>query len=275
MEKRTKLGLKKDKMYKALGEGERTSKKVSTIRMSDGSTFKRKNANRYGEAEGGNDYTEKRSNRTDRFDLGGTADSSNTGANMGGTMGSSLMKKGGNLIGKQKNLDLNKNGKLDAEDFKMIRGEKKRGGGTKSEISHYKVNGHIFIDYDDAMNYCDKNKLPYSKIIKTKKYAKGGLSDLPENPSNDAMSYKTGGAANDYYEELAVYVQGVGSIYNGTSMKKAIDKANSYLKKNAKAEIVISDEKYGDTYDLNGNMIEDEMAKGGSTKSFEYTIGGL
>jgi hypothetical protein len=97
MEKRTKLALNKDKMYKALGEGERTSKKVASIRMSDGSTFKRKNANQYGAAEGGNDYTEKRSNRSDRFDLGGTADSSNTGANMGGTMGSSVMKHGGGV----------------------------------------------------------------------------------------------------------------------------------------------------------------------------------
>lgn len=34
------------------------------------------------------------------------------------------MAKGGKLIGKQKNLDLNKNGRLDAEDFKMLRGEK-------------------------------------------------------------------------------------------------------------------------------------------------------
>jgi hypothetical protein len=38
------------------------------------------------------------------------------------------------LKGKQKNLDLNKNGKLDAEDFKMLRGEKmKFGGVTKNE----------------------------------------------------------------------------------------------------------------------------------------------
>jgi hypothetical protein len=107
----------------------------------------------------------------------------------------------------------------------------------------------------------------------------GGLADVPESfPETDAMSYKKGGGvdAEDYYEQLAVYVQGVGSIYNGTSMKKAIEKANSYLKKNPKAEIVISDEKYGDTYDLYGNMIEeDEMANGGSTKGFEYSIGGL
>jgi len=38
-------------------------------------------------------------------------------------------KYGARLVGKQKNLDVNKNGKLDAEDFKMLRGEKMANGG--------------------------------------------------------------------------------------------------------------------------------------------------
>ena len=33
-------------------------------------------------------------------------------------------KYGARLVGKQKNLDVNKNGKLDAEDFKMLRKDK-------------------------------------------------------------------------------------------------------------------------------------------------------
>ena len=37
----------------------------------------------------------------------------------------SKMARGGKLVGKQKNLDVNKNGKLDAEDFKMLRKGKK------------------------------------------------------------------------------------------------------------------------------------------------------
>ena len=49
-------------------------------------------------------------------------------------------------------------------------------GGT-SELSHYKVGNEIFIEYDDAMNYCDKNNLSYDKIIKTKKYSGGGSTD--------------------------------------------------------------------------------------------------
>ena len=222
---RTKLGLSKDKMYKALGEGERTSKKVASIRMSDGSTFKRKNANQYGTAEGGNDYTEKRSNRTDRFDLGGTADSSNTGANMGGTMGSSIMKKGGKLIGKQRNLDLNKNGKLDSEDFKMIRGNKK---------------------------------------------ANGGLANVPESfPSNDAVSYKTGGKVGNktiekrleqLRKELRAERISYGELAELQSLAKYIDKNDVELLEAAGVPEFDEDEKH---------------AQGGSTKGFEYTIGGL
>lgn len=45
-------------------------------------------------------------------------------------------KKGGKLIGGQKKLDLNKNGKLDAQDFKMLRGEKMADGG---ELTLYKI----------------------------------------------------------------------------------------------------------------------------------------
>ena len=96
-------------------------------------------------------------------------------------------------------------------------------------------------------------------------YANGG--SFAPNVSNGTqfMSdvYAKGGDVEDYYEQLAVYVQGVGSIYNGTSMKKALVKANSYLKNNPKAEIAIVDEKYGDEYDFDGNLKEDYV-NGGS-----------
>jgi len=71
-----------DKLYKAIGAGERTSKKFSTIKMTDGTSFKRRNANQYGEAEGGNDYTEKRVNRTDKYSKDGTVIAKN-GATIG------------------------------------------------------------------------------------------------------------------------------------------------------------------------------------------------
>jgi hypothetical protein len=97
MENRSKWSKMTDANLKAIGKGERTSKKVSTIRKADGTSFRRKNANQYGAAEGGNDYTEKRVNRTDRFDLGGTADSADKGADIGGTLGSSMYGRGGHV----------------------------------------------------------------------------------------------------------------------------------------------------------------------------------
>jgi hypothetical protein len=51
---------------------------------------------------------------------------------------SGMMAKGGKLVGKQKKLDVNKNGKLDAEDFKMLRGEKMaKGGETKMPYKEF------------------------------------------------------------------------------------------------------------------------------------------
>lgn len=57
----------KDKLYTAIGKGERTSHKVSYITKSDGTRFRRANANQHGNAEGGNDYVENRPNRTDIY----------------------------------------------------------------------------------------------------------------------------------------------------------------------------------------------------------------
>jgi hypothetical protein len=77
--------------------------------------------------------------------------------------------------------------------------------------------------------------------------------------------FAKGGQTDDFYDNLQVHVQGVGTIYHGQSMKAAIKKADAYLLKNPKAEVVIVDEKYGDEYDLEGNQVEneDEYARGG------------
>ena len=79
--------------------------------------------------------------------------------------------------------------------------------------------------------------------------------------TSDNGEYAKGGEI-DYYENLAVYVQGKGQIFQGTSMKQAIEKARMYLKKNPNFEVVIVDEKYGDVYDTDRNYIN-EYAKGG------------
>lgn len=55
-----------DSMYRATKPGMRKSKKFAKIEMKDGSSFRRRNANQYGDADGGKAYTENRRNRTDR-----------------------------------------------------------------------------------------------------------------------------------------------------------------------------------------------------------------
>ncbi len=69
---RTTTGLVADKNFKAMGIGERTSRTSSLITKADGTRFRRKNANQYGDAEGGNDYTETRPDRSDKFKKGST-----------------------------------------------------------------------------------------------------------------------------------------------------------------------------------------------------------
>ena len=386
---RTKLGLSKDKMYKAIGEGERTSKKVASIRMSDGSTFKRKNANQYGAAEGGNDYTEKRSNRTDRFDLGGTADSSNTGANMGGTMGSSIMKKGGGvgqvkakawiiteegglpklkayktimeahnnvykqgghqinslsrlkdflsakydinnvepymyvkqmangggLKGKQKNLDLNKNGKLDSEDFKMIRGEMKHGGGTKSDYSDtFKQvenfgNEHYYIrkwgkvgtekhdnmellavakitDLEDYMPEEDLPKegnfqlsislIPIEKYI-AKKHKKSANDEDSSMGSNTIINIDNYMGGLNYEPQEKVFFK----TFEGAEKYLLSKELNDKISAQGVMSGFILDKRYNRAGQTNWDYLEymtgerERFAQGGSTKGFEYTIGGL
>ena len=36
--------------------------------------------------------------------------------------------------------------------------------------AHYIIDGHLFIDYDDALGYCERNLIPFKNIVKTKKY---------------------------------------------------------------------------------------------------------
>jgi hypothetical protein len=92
--------------------------------------------------------------------------------------------------------------------------------------------------------------------------------------------FADGGETEDYYENLAVYVRGLGEIHRGNSMKEALAVANNYKRKNTKAKIVVVDDKIGDEYDLDGNLTGIQQrwylwyAKGGETdgKYTEYEM---
>ena len=327
MEKRTKLGLSRDKMYKALGEGERTSKKVSTIRMSDGSSFKRRNANKYGMAEGGNDYTEKRSNRSDKFDNGGgTGVSSQTGY-AEGTNAELLMNK--DYLAYKNGGEVRDN---DAKRYKRggeVEGMELMGGQPNSSkpsgyfLLEVKNKGKEIIVSDDGgktkERYIKNNGFSgYTIHYKGNKYEftdsyanGGGLANTPESfPSNDAMSYKTGGEVGNKtikkrLEELRQAIRdeniSYGELAELKSLVKHIDKGDVELLEAAGVDeqdlaqygmpIAICNRTgsfvyptevegyYGYCPELDEDLYKMEttplMALGGSTKSFEYTIGGL
>ena len=94
----------------------------------------------------------------------------------------SNMSKGGKIVGKQKNLDVNKNGKLDAEDFKMLRGEKMADGGilkvSKGENDKYYwkftfENGKEEKSFDGFNTMADAQK-DFAYRSRYLKMAKGG-----------------------------------------------------------------------------------------------------
>jgi hypothetical protein len=99
--------------------------------------------------------------------------------------GADKMAKGGKLVGKQKKLDVNHNGKLDAEDFKMLRGDKMAKGGKIASKAKYipkyqieevevDINGkEKEIDGADLLNGLYVKKAAYERKSPVKK-AKGG-----------------------------------------------------------------------------------------------------
>ena len=97
-------------------------------------------------------------------------------------------KYGARLVGKQKNLDVNKNGKLDAEDFKMLRGEKMAKGGEMGKHKWYvvsakedKVVSKGFDSEEEAKKEMyelyEKNK---DFSLATRKMADGAMLDTME-----------------------------------------------------------------------------------------------
>jgi hypothetical protein len=125
----------------------------------------------------------------------------------------------------------------------------------------------LIAEYEEALKRLRK----MLEKVRAEKMARGGRTKPKPKMvrtifEEEEFDYARGGGIDveDYYENLAVYVQGKGQIYQGTSMKKAVEKANLYMSKNPKSEIAIVDEKYGDEYDLNGNLIE-EYKRGGRT----------
>jgi len=89
--------------------------------------------------------------------------------------------KGGKLVGKQKNLDVNKNGKLDAEDFKMLRGEKMADGGFIDEVSREIEQIKKKYPNSKVSYYFAKNPNGKNYVIEAKENGKVVYSSYQQN----------------------------------------------------------------------------------------------
>ena len=102
---------------------------------------------------------------------------------------SKIKLKPNTLVGKQKNLDVNKNGKLDAADFKMLRGNKMAKGGETSKDLDKKLAKIV-------LNNLIKEKYEFSEIYSLSRFIRENIKNeykerLPitlANPDNYKMS---------------------------------------------------------------------------------------
>jgi len=166
------------------------------------------------------------------------------------------MKK---LTGNQSKLDLNKNGKLDAEDFKMLRSNKMANGGVMNES----------FPETDAMSYGKGGGVEELSISNPK-----DLKEFWVNPKNatkkiffvEEMENEDG--SNSYYvvgnQTKRDYDDSQYWDYDGNF--ENVDDAIKKAKKDAKKNNAIY---------MDNRRVVSGYAKGGSTKGFEYSIGGL
>ena len=114
--------------------------------------------------------------RTENYTLGQLEDWTTESLREMFYVSATQMSKGGKLVGKQKNLDVNKNGKLDAEDFKMLRGKKMAEGGlvVKSDEDLREIAKYMATmikkkrwDFKDLVYYFEKdNNYDYNYRVK-------------------------------------------------------------------------------------------------------------
>jgi len=160
------------------------------------------------------------------------------------------------LVGKQKNLDVNKNGKLDKEDFKILRGNKMAKGGETKE----------FIDWD---------KIIGKKVNGWEAADNNGISILWENDNSEYSFYATPGWENE--KKLPIQIVGDGGDFGIAMFSKNEDASyqlNDYLMEvkeiiriiNSKKTLSVSDFKNDFSKVINNG---DSFAHGGKTQGYD------
>jgi hypothetical protein len=122
---------------------------------------------------------------------------------------SGYMAKGGNLVGKQKNLDVNHNGKLDAEDFKMLRGEKMAEGGvTEKEVVESNAEmvlskiKEVHHHADELGDIVSKNSDIEAWVVAKIERASTDLSDITHYLDGQHEKMSMGGSVYHYTHKM-------------------------------------------------------------------------
>ena len=212
-------------------------------------------------------------------------------------------KKGGKLVGNQKNLDVNKNGKLDAEYFKMLRGEKMAHGGSVQDIEEY-VAKKYFNGDESGFSVSKNMKGKYELYIDNHERFEADYGDYVEETKkieDDINSkFANGGKVGKVgMYQLMPYVN-MGEKFSSPSFKEtinfegtqdeAINKANNMVDNSDRitsVEVSIINPKATNVLKMTKKieMVRGtKMAKGGKTpivrtqfeeEEFEYADGGI
>ena len=123
--------------------------------------------------------------------------------------------KGGKLIGKQKNLDVNENGKLDAEDFKMLRKQRMAEGGYMAKggeltNKYYDVSFTQYGDKKKARMFVNSENDVFS-ILRGVPKKEIEISSIKEKDGYFKKGYI------DYYEDGGMMAEG------GVTEKEVVD----------------------------------------------------
>ena len=218
-------------------------------------------------------YYEARRERSDvskiaQLENGGTLNSSMSNEPMiGGTMSSS-MAKGGKLKGNQKNLDLNKNGRLDSEDFALLRGNKMAKGGnidnenTQTVLSNNTQIAHHTQELKNAVKGKNVPGWVVSKVTR----AASDLSDATHYLEGENKMAK-GGEVGDTIRiaKDMPFMASLSNLYN-KDLKVVDVKDVFFASGNQKYYIVELD---GEQYEVPGRFTEKKMAKGGGVDGYE------
>jgi hypothetical protein len=156
-------------------------------------------------------------------------------------------KYGARLVGKQKNLDVNKNGKLDSEDFKMLRGEKMADGGYMAD------GGWI----DEVLREIEQIKKKYPKSKVSYYFAKNG------NGKNYVIEAKENGKV--VYSSYQQNKMAMGGKVKFEDKVKEVQK--SLLKRKKVAPVVQKD--YGKTYNRKEALESAKRIIGAQTAKWE------